>query len=38
MPFTKQPLTLIKNKVTIEISCNLIWYLKMKDICGPSFH
>lgn len=31
MPFTKQPLTLIKNKVTVEISCNLICCFKMKD-------
>lgn len=32
MPFTKQALNLTE-KVTIEINCDLIWYLKMKDIC-----
>lgn len=38
MPYTKQPLTLIENKMTIEINCDSSWYLKTKDLCGPSFH
>lgn len=33
MPFTKQALILKKKKITIEINCELTWYLKIKDIC-----